>query len=274
MKPKTCHYYVDEAGDSVLFNRKKQLCVGREGCSNFFFVGVLQVDHPVALQESLRNLRAELLADPYLSSIPSMQPERRKTAQEFHAKNDSPEVRRECFRLLMKHDLKFFAVLRDKRVIARLVKEHNAKHPDYHYHPNQLYDRCISRLFKERLHKEDSYVIEFSKRGNRNRTEAMENAIEAARRNFRLSHAIDSPVPIEIRVSQPHLSAGLQAVDYFLWALQRLFERCESRYYDFVADKVSLVYDIDDTRTNSYGEYYTKENPLSLEKCKRKEPGI
>ena len=64
--------------------------------------------------------------------------------------------------------------------------------------------------------------------------------------------------------STPQNSTGLQAVDYFLWALQRLYERKEKRYWQFVLPSVSLVHDVDDTRNNDYGEYYTKKDPLTL----------
>ncbi len=65
-----------------------------------------------------------------------------------------------------------FAVVRHKQTIVEKVLEHNKTHPRYRYHPNQLYDRCVSRLFRDRLHKEASYVIQFSRRGNRTRTGA------------------------------------------------------------------------------------------------------
>jgi hypothetical protein len=67
---------------------------------------------------------------------------------------------------------------------------------------------------------------------------------------------------------------SLQAVDYMLWALQRLYERQESRYWDFVWPKVSLVYDIDDVRNHAYGEYYSQRNPLSTSEVQNRTPGI
>jgi hypothetical protein len=63
-----------------------------------------------------------------------------------------------------------------------------------------------------------------------------------------------------------HKAAGLQAVDYFLWALQRLYERAEDRYWQYVWPSVRLVHDVDDTRRKEYGEYYTQRNPLTVEK--------
>jgi hypothetical protein len=264
-----CHYFVDEAGDGTLFNKRKQIVIGREGCSKSFILGVLEVAEPKQLHDKLNQLRADILADPYLAKVPSLQPKRRKTAVAFHAKDDCAEVRREVFKLLMQHEMRFFAVVRDKATIAHRVHEHNKKNPTYRYHPNQLYDRCVSRLFKERLHKEESYVIQFSQRGNRSRTEALQTAIEQARGNLRLSWGIEANSPIEIMAAKPADAGGLQAVDYMLWALQRLFERGEERYWEFVAEKASLIHDVDDTRVNSYGMYYTKKNPLKKESLKR-----
>lgn len=79
---------------------------------------------------------------------------------------------------------------------------------------------------------------------------------------------------IEIIAAKPEQAGGLQAIDYFLWALQRLYERGEDRYWEYVAAQVSLVHDVDDTRENDYGACYTKKNPLRLEECKKIEPGI
>ncbi|MBN2291275.1 MAG: DUF3800 domain-containing protein [Pirellulales bacterium] len=258
------HYYVDEAGDGTLFNRHGKLIVGNEGCSTYFMVGLLAISEPESLERELNELRGKLIGDSYFQGVPSMQPETRKTALMFHAKDDIPEVRREVFSLLMQHEMQFFAVVRNKHRIASLVIEHNKKKPTYRYHPNQLYDRCLSRLFKERLHKNDAFKIQFAKRGNRDRTAALQKALEAARDNFRRSWDIQSNAPIEIISNTPRECACLQVVDYFLWALQRLYERRESRYWDFVQRSASLVIDVDDTRENEYGEYYNKRRPLTL----------
>lgn len=271
---RVCHYFVDEAGDGMLFNKRKQVIVGREGCSHCFVLGALEVDQPAVLHEALESLRSDLRADPYLAKVPSMQPERRKTALAFHAKDDCAEVRREVYRLLMQHEMRFFAVVRHKQTIVEKVLEHNKTHPTYRYHPNQLYDRCVSRLFRDRLHKEESYVIQFSRRGNKSRSAALMKALEQARNNLRRKWGIAATAPIEIIATTPSQAGSLQAVDYFLWALQRLYERGEDRYWEYVLSKVSLVHDVDDTRENDYGAYYHKKNPLTAEKRKKTELGI
>jgi hypothetical protein len=124
------------------------------------------------------------------------------------------------------------------------------------------------------LHKDDTYRIVFARRGTADRSAALLNALENARNNMRRSWGIDATAPIEVVASVPARVASLQAADYLLWALQRLFERSESRYWDYVWPKVSLVYHIDDVRKNEYGEYYSQRNPLTLDALLKRTPGI
>jgi len=121
--PSVRNYFVDEAGDGHLFSRKGRVIVGTEGCSRFFILGLADISDPDALRRDLDDLRGQLLADPYFNGVPSMQPEARKTALVFHAKDDLPEVRREVFSLLLRHEMRFFAVVRDKLTVVEYVRQ-------------------------------------------------------------------------------------------------------------------------------------------------------
>ena len=112
-------YFVDEAGDSTLFGARGRVLVGNPGCSHYFMLGVLQVADVPALSAGLSELRQRLLANPYFKGVPSMQPERHKTALAFYAKDDLFEVRREVFQLLSWQPVRFFAVVRDKQAVLR-----------------------------------------------------------------------------------------------------------------------------------------------------------
>ena len=48
-----CHYFVDEAGDSTLFNKKGEVLLGTQGCSRYFMLGLLQVGNPETLAEEM-----------------------------------------------------------------------------------------------------------------------------------------------------------------------------------------------------------------------------
>lgn len=260
--PSLHHYFVDEAGDPTLFNAKGKVTAGISGCSRFFILGNLDVSNPQELAHALNGLRGKLLADPYFAGVPSMSAQQRKTARMFHAKDDVAEVRREVFNLLLTFDVRFYAVVRDKRTIAEKVLAHNKKEPKYRYHPNQLYDRCVPPLFEGRLHQHESYRIVFAKRGSTDRTEAFQSGLVEAKQKFRLKWGIESVAPIEVVASDPAKVTCLQAVDYFLWATQRCFERGEHRYLDLVWPKVALITDRDDTSKSPTGEYYPRKRPI------------
>lgn len=202
-----------------------------------------------------------------------MQPKASKTAIVFHATDDAPEVRREVFALLVQHPLRFLAVVRDKEKVVEYVRQRNQTDPTYRYNPNELYDYMVRRLFKTRLHKDAGYNIYFAKRGKADRTAALKDALATARQRFSERWGINSSAPINVIPAIPKEHGGLQAVDYFLWALQRLYEKGDDRYVPYLWDKISVVHDIDDTRTTRYGVYYTRKKPLTQAVLK-KDQGI
>lgn len=259
-------YFVDEAGDGVIFAHHGRILIGQEGCSRFFMLGLIEIADPVSLGIDMEDLRTKLLADEYFKNVPSMQPNQRKTAVVFHAKDDLPEVRREVFHLLKTTPgLRFFAVVTDKLRVLEYVRERNTREPEYSYNPNELYDYLVRRLFKERLHKDKGYVITFSKRGQSDRTKALMDAILISKDRFLSKWGKTSSVNIQISASLPSENAGLQAVDYFLWALQRVYTADEDRYINLLSNSIGLIHDIDDHRQARYGVYYNKKTPLTVE---------
>jgi len=287
------HYFVDEAGDGTLFDSKGRIIVGVGGCSRYFILGVLDVVDPEGLLRDFSQLRARLLADPYFQKVPSMQPQAKKTAVAFHAKDDVPEVRREVFALLRSYELRLMAVVRDKHKVVEYARQRKERDPNYRYHPNELYDYLVRRLFKNLLHKEDEYHIYFARRGKADRTAALRDALEAARGRFASQTGLPRDAQVNIyprssaaappgaarrmpftRGNGSAASAGLQAADYFLWSLQRLYERGEDRYVELLWPAFRLVHDIDDTREARYGVYYTQRKPLTAAALMKTLPGI
>jgi len=265
VKPRRGSYFLDEAGDATLFDAKGRSLVGAEGCSRFIMLGLLDVKEPVRLAQEMNALRLSLLADPYFMNVPSMQKEQRKTALAFHAKDDVPEVRREVYSLLMRHELRFFAVVQDKQQVLEYVRRRNEEDFAFRYHPNQAYDYQVKCLFSGRLHKEDVYDIHFSRRGKSDRTEALREALNMQRQwyiqRFNITDA--SPV-LNVSAHYPWEIVGLQAVDYFLWALQRLYEKHESRYLEYVWSQCALINDRNLEGRNGSGVYFTRKKPPSL----------
>lgn len=249
-------HYVDEAGDPNLFNRKKRVIVGNSGCSKFFILGSLEVVDPETLANRMTELRLELLRDPYFAGVPSMQPGKRKTAVSFHAKDDPAEVRREVFKILREADVRFHAFVRDKSSIVEWVRQRNSENSRYRYHPNQLYDDCPAGLFRGRLSDDHAHRVVFATRGTSPRTAAFREGLETARRNGRRQAGSEAAKPIEVVASNPRKIVCLQAVDYFLWAVQRCYERNERRYLELLWSKIATIHDRDDNVT------YSDQNPM------------
>ncbi len=261
------HYFVDEAGDLTLFNKRGRINVGEEGVSRYFMVAVAHIPKPQLADGLLKELRDELLADPYFQSVPSMQAQARKTALAFHASKDLPEVRRDMFARL--------PILKAKVQVAIRRKDELAKHAQLVFSRQQqkwraadVYDDLVARLFKTLLHKATRNRIVFAKHAKWGRREAMGRAIQKARMNFEGTYGIESRKPTEILCASPSKHGGLQVVDYYLWAIQRMYERGEDRYFNLLRPGYRLIMDLDDERNRGYGEWYTDDNPLTLARIK------
>ncbi|HRF94725.1 MAG TPA: hypothetical protein PLZ51_06020, partial [Aggregatilineales bacterium] len=88
----------------------------------------------------------------------------------------------------------FFAVIRDKQGVLEEVTKSSIR-----YNPNDLYDKIVSRLFVTRLHKDKEYFVTFAKRGSTDRTKALNEALEVARRRAEDKWNVDTTAPIFIK---------------------------------------------------------------------------
>lgn len=264
-------YFVDEAGDGVLFGPKGRNRLTDKDAPRFFMLGMVQCEQPEIATAALETLRKELMAHPLYASIPSMRPAAQKTALGFHAKDDHPEVRAKVFELLLKLDFKFHAVIKEMRAVLEYVNRRNKMHPDYRYHPNELYDLTVRLLFKQRVHNQNHYQITFARRGQSDRTKELKEQIERTRLEFSRKHSgIGSPV-LDVVPAYPWEQPCLQIADYCLWAVQRCYERHEARFLEALWSKVSLLHDVDDPNNPFYGTYLTRKTPFpNLEKIKNR----
>lgn len=267
LMPDHIHSYVDEAGDPTLFGSKRGsgVIVGNDGCSKFFIMGKLEVADPASLAEKLTALRHELLADPYFAGVESFKPERPKTAHGFHANNDLPEVRYQVFKILreMGNDLRFHAVVADKTVIASREIKRREEDPKARYQENSVYDGLIRELYRKFHRLADEFHICIARRGKSDRNKALKEAIENAERDFESNFGFGRNAEWHINVSDPNSAVCLQAVDYFLWALQRFYEKGEARFLDMMWPQIGEIHDLD--HGNSGGTFFKGDDRPNLE---------
>jgi hypothetical protein len=253
-------YFVDETGDGVIFDGKGRVLVGTGKVQDHFTLGMVECLSLDELTTDLANLRAQLVADPYFKGVPSMRSEAKKTALYFHAKDDLPEVRREVFKVLERHDFSFYAIVRTMPAVARRVKERNERDPTYRYRPTELYDSAVRRLFDKKLHTRPAFDVVFASRGKA-RTQALREHLLKAQAASRKAAGTFPDAAIHVRAMPSQQHAGLQLADYCLWALQRVFTKGEDRFLSLIWTKVGLIVDADDISEKPYGTYHTRKRP-------------
>lgn len=249
-------YFVDEAGDGLLFDQMGRSLVNSKQSPRYFMLGFVESDNEVEFAHAFASLRNSLISDPYFSSIPSLDPKRRKTALFFHAKDDHADIRLKVFELIREFNFKFSAVIKDMLAVENYVKQRNQTDISYRYQPNELYDFTARMLLRKRLHKSNVKEIIFSKRGTSDRSAALKKQLEQIRSEIGTDTSIQS---ISVRIENSRNSACLQVVDYCLWALQRAYERGECRFLHAIWDKVSLIHDVDHGSA-AYGLYLTRKS--------------
>lgn len=250
-------YFVDEAGDPAFYGKGKKIIVGEEGCSRVFSVGFLRTHDPQLIRSKLADVRLEVLVDRYLKAVPSVQ----KSLRAFHAKDDCPEVRRLVFAALEKIDFGVQVIV-GRKAEYRFRGTHGGSQ-------DQFYDDLVGRLFQRQLHLSVQNTIVFATRGNKTRQHALRAAVEAGADRFRQAYEGAAVTAVEVLTSQPAQEPALQAVDYCLWAVHRAFEREEMRYFDFLREKIELVWDVFDVKRIQAGQstiYDRKRNLFDIKK--------
>jgi hypothetical protein len=257
------YFFVDETGDLTRFNKKGKSMLGLEGVSKTFILGAARFyADPEKYRKDFDAIRQEILANPFFQDLRSV---KRSTSTVFHANEDHPVVRNEVFKLIQTIDFKVFAIVRRK---AKLIEASIARYEDTgnKLTEREIYSSMTARLFKELLHKNEKNNITFAARGKTFSNDSLETALNKAMKNCFLSHGIVNKSQNQAMKGDLNDYIGLQIVDYCLWTLSRLYEREEEKFFELVRNKFSLIQDMDDNKETQYGVYYTKTNPISLNK--------
>lgn len=251
------YYFFDEAGTPQILGHHGVNLIEKGTASKTFMVGYVETTKPSECRNKLRELHDRLKNDEYLSTIPSMH----STNNAFHANKDCHEVRAEVFRLIKQLDFKFYCI------VAR--KDENRFRKMFEFKEKKIYKYLVTHLLENRLHLYPSIDLYFSAMGNIVRQDTMQEAVNDAIDAFYQKSNIENSSEIRILIQQSSNEPLLQLVDYVLWTIQRVYERGEYRYYNFLKDHIELVHDIFDVRSSQEtkkGAIYTPINPLEAKK--------
>jgi hypothetical protein len=260
IKPETFFYhrFLDEAGDTTFYGKGKTPILGSEGVSKCFILGMLKIKEPLPeVRQKVINLQNNIASDPYFVDVPSIKKKVNRGCYFIHAKDDLPEVRKMVFEFINSIECSFEAVV-GRKIYSLYQNKHNGKEVEF-------YADMLSHLLKNKLNKYEELVLNISNRGkcttHANLQKGLEKALSVSTKKYPEKQ---NNCHIVFNVQYPSREPLLNIADYLCWSVQRVFERGETRYYDFVSDKISLVIDLFDTDNYANSEnYYTKRKKLS-----------
>jgi len=258
MSVKKNHRFIDEAGDTTFFLKGKKPALGSNGVSNAFIIGMVKVKDDIELiRNKIHNLQNEIANEPYFQ-VPSVIKKKSKNGYYLHATDDIPEIRYKFFQLIKTINCSFEAVV-GKKDINRYINYHKGKE-------EYFYADLLSHLIKNKLQKDEKLILHISERGkstkNKNLEIALKKAIQRWKNNPNTSEEIKTDVIFN--VNYPTKEPLLNLADYFCWSVQRVFEKGETRYYNELKDKISVVIDLYDKENyKDWKNYYNPKNPLT-----------
>lgn len=259
------HRFIDEAGDTTFFGKGKESIIGKNGVSMSFALGMVKVNEDLHdLRQRIEQKAIAIQDNPYYANVPSV----RKRIQShgrfyFHAKDDIPEIRKEFYDFLLGVDFSLQAVI-GRKIVSLFINKHNSDE-------NAFYADLLSHLLKDKLNN-NRLVLNVAQRGSS--TGALNLRVALGKAKLRaLRSPKHSQKPMGVKVSfnvQPFdRDPILSLADYSLWSVQRVFERGELRFYEYLMSKISLVVDLydykDESKPQWYNYYTNDRNPLTKE---------
>lgn len=271
----TIHRFLDEAGDCTFYGKKRKSIIGTEGVSNCFILGMVKFKEPFEpLREKIIALQERVANDPYFQ-VPSVIKKKERGGYFFHAKDDLPEIKKLFFDFIKDVNFSFEAVVARKS-IERFTTTHKDKE-------EYFYADSLSHLLKNKLQRGEKLVLNIAEKGtstkNNNLTLALEKAKERFIEKFNRQQA-EKGLPEENHIkrrsqveadivfneTKPLQEPLINIADYMCWTIQRIFEKGETRYYDFVKEKISWVVDLYDVeKYEGFRNFYSPKNPLTAE---------
>lgn len=256
----TSHRFLDEAGDMTFYGKGRTPIIGvQAGVSLCFILGMIKARTPLdPVRQEIRDLQIHTANDPYFKDVPSIQKKKAEPGGYFfHATDDPQEVRKVFYDYIKNLDVSFEAVV-GRKIPDLYQRKHNGQESEF-------YADMLSHLLKNKLQAGGKLILNVAQRGKVTRNLVFEQALKKATARF-LKHKEPDQVRTRVvfNVQTPRTEPLLNVADYLCWAVQRVFERGEMRYYNYISERISLVIDLYDTnRYENSGNYYNSRKPLT-----------
>jgi len=108
-------------------------------------------------------------------------------------------------------------------------KKHNGKE-------NEFYADILSHLLGELPNTQPKYILNIAKRGSSTRHENLQLALTKYKKRH-LERKVDVEFNVQDHINEPLLNIA----DYLCWAVQRLYEKAENRYYEYLKEHIKIT---------------------------------
>lgn len=265
-KKQNDHRFLDEAWDTTFywkwtknnfFWKIRPNIVWTNGVSKAFYMWSVKIKTDLnELRNKISELEKQIENNDNFKNIPSVKKRIQKFWKFFfHSKEDIFEIKEIFFNFLKEVDFSCEVIISRKKINI-FENKHNWK-------DELFYADILSHLLKNKFNNNDKIVFNIAKRWNSTKQKnidlAKEKAIERAISNSKWKNIYQNK-EIVFNVQLSNKDPLLSIPDYMLWAIQRLCEKWEIKYYDFIKEKYPVIIDIYDTDNfKNYWNYYNNK---------------
>ncbi len=244
----------------TFFGKGKVNLLGSDGVSKAFMLGMAHIKKPLPeARAEIQDFIDRIAADPFFNSMPSIKKRIDKGPMFLHAKDDPPELRLKFYELLLAEIPFTLQVVVGRKDIGRFIRKHKSNDKEF-------YVELLAHLLSDKG-SHSKLVLDIANLGNVTRMKTLEAALTKATASHNVARPGVSYKANIVFNPQPYSREPLLAVaDYALWAVQRVFETGQTRYYNLVSKKIRFITDLyafdpADPAANSY----TPRKPLTEE---------
>lgn len=223
-------------------------------------MAIARIGRPLAeVRAEIVALQRQVESDPLLNTIPSVTKRMARGGFYFHACKDSPDVRTVFLHYL--RGLKCEAeVVMARKIPSLFMLKHHGK-------DDEFYADVLSHVIKRRLKRPRRMVLNIAERGSSTRSKVLEEALaKATGRAGERWGSDEIKGEVVFNIQRPSSEPLLNVADYLGWSVQRVFEKGETRFYDYLREKIRLVIDLYDAEKFAGSRhYYDHRNPLTAQ---------
>ncbi|OGG51783.1 hypothetical protein A3F28_02695 [Candidatus Uhrbacteria bacterium RIFCSPHIGHO2_12_FULL_57_11] len=236
--------FLDESGKPEVYSSGGINLVERGLASKFLVLAAVRSNDHLELRRIVGDFKTELIGDPLLKKYFSTA----YSLEAFHATDDFPEIRERFYRFLNDLDIRIDVVVVDKMKCYPALREN----------PGRMYGVMAGQLLRDLCHQTERTEIIFSRKDSKLKLRReLETEVECVRLDYLNKHPnLRADLRLTYQHNPHYTHAGLQVADYAAFAVFKVFETGEDKWYRLVQGKIGRIQDVCNKK------YFTKSNPL------------